>query len=461
VAKIIDLPKLSPTMEEGTLVRWAKNEGDSVDIDELLAEVETDKATMEFRAFDKGTLLKRLIPEGATAKLGQPVAIFGTKGEDITALLAQVQSAGAAKPAPAEAKKPVPEAKATEEKAAPKAEAKAETPAAPTPPPARPRAPSGPAPSSVQGGGGIAGVILLPVLRAEDAAASGGGAGGPSSPRVRRIARERGIALEAIRGTGEHGRITVTDVERAPVTPAGPRALASAASAARPEDTIKPASQMRKVIARRLTESKQNVPHFYLEADLDVEGLVDLREQLNDGLEKDQKISINDLLIRACANALREVPASNASWIDGNIVLHNRVDVSMAVAIEDGLVTPVIRDADLKTIRAIAAESKELAGRARAKKLKPEEMQGGTFSISNLGMFGIDRFSAVINPPEGMILAVGMTRDTPVVKNGAVVPGKKCAVTLSCDHRVVDGALGAQFLKALRAIVEKPVKILA
>jgi pyruvate dehydrogenase E2 component (dihydrolipoamide acetyltransferase) len=460
VAKIIDLPKLSPTMEEGTLVRWAKNEGDSVDIDELLAEVETDKATMEFRAFDRGTLLKRLIPEGATAKLGQPVAIFGTKGEDISALLAQVQSTGGgtAKAASGEPKKAAAEApKTPEEKPATQVAAKSE--AASGPPP-RPRAPSGPAASYVQGGGGLAGVILLPVRR-DEAAEPGAGASGPSSPRVRRIARERGIALESIRGTGERGRITVSDVERAPVAVAGARAVPGAAAAARPEDTIKPASQMRKVIARRLTESKQTVPHFYLEADLDVEALVSLREQLNDGLEKDAKISINDLLIRACANALREVPASNASWIDGNIVLHNRVDVSMAVAIEDGLVTPVIRDADLKTIRAIAAESKELAARARGKKLKPEEMQGGTFSISNLGMYGIDRFSAVINPPEGMILAVGMTRDVPVVKNGAVVPGKKCAVTLSCDHRVVDGALGAQFLKALRAIVEKPVKILA
>jgi pyruvate dehydrogenase E2 component (dihydrolipoamide acetyltransferase) len=217
---------------------------------------------------------------------------------------------------------------------------------------------------------------------------------------------------------------------------------------------------MRKTIARRLVESKQTVPHFYLEAELDVEALLSLREQMNDGLDKGAKISVNDLFIKACALALNAVPASNASWVDGNIVQHRRVDISVAVAVDDGLVTPVVRDADRKTVSTISSEVRELAARARSKKLKPEEMQGGVFSISNLGMFGIDRFAAVINPPEGMILAVGQARDVAVVKGGSLVPGKRCSVTLSCDHRVVDGALGAQFLQALRALIERPVKVL-
>ncbi len=459
MAKIIELPKLSPTMEEGTLVRWAKNEGDPVDIDEVVAEVDTDKATMEFRAFDRGTLLKRLVAEGTTLKLGEPVAIFGTPGEDITALLAQVAKGSApAPPKPAETPAP---ATASAPAAAIAAEpATAKVSAAP-PAVTVARVPSGPAQSWIHGEAGRAGIVLLPVRKAAGDAETVGRASAaplPSSPRVRKIARERGIPLEVVRGTGDRGRITVEDIERAP-TPSG--SAASRAVAKRAEDTIRPASQMRKAIARRLTESKRDVPHFYLEADLDVEALLALREQLNDGVDKEAKVSINDLFVRACALALREVPTSNASWIDGTIVVRGNVDVSLAVAVDDGLVTPVLRDADTKSIRTIAAETKDLAVRARAKKLRLEEMQGGTFSLSNLGMYGVDRFSAVINPPEGMILAVGATRDVPVVKAGAIVPGLRCAVTLSCDHRVVDGALGATFLKALRALVERPVKILA
>jgi pyruvate dehydrogenase E2 component (dihydrolipoamide acetyltransferase) len=451
VAKIIDLPKLSPTMEEGTLVRWAKNEGDAVDVDDLLAEVETDKATMEFRSFDRGTLLKKLVPAGATAKLGQPVAIFGAPGEDVSALQAQV--AGAAAPA------------AAPSAPAPAVEAPAPTPSAPAPAVAAPapapvRAAGAPASPIMEPTAGVAGVVLLPSRPAPGAApAVVGKPGGPASPRVRRLARERGVGLEAIVGTGAHGRITAQDVERGVQAPSA--AAPAAALAARAEDTVRPASQMRKTIARRLTEAKRDVPHFYLEADLDVEALVALREQLNEGVEKDARVSINDLLIRACALALREVPASNASWIDGNIVEHHRVDISVAVAIDDGLVTPVVRDADRKSVRTISAEVRDLAARARAKKLKLEEMQGGVFSISNLGMHGVDRFSAVIIPPEGMILAVGATRDVPVVRAGQIVPGKRCSVTLSCDHRVVDGALGAVYLKALRALVERPLRILA
>lgn len=433
MAKIIDLPKLSPTMEEGTLVRWLKAEGDSIAVDDLLAEVETDKATMEFRSFDKGTLLKKLVPEGTVTRLGQPVAIFGAPGEDFTALLAQVGLGPAPVAAPAT---PV---------AAPAAPVTAPVQTDTRPPPAGPVV-GAPAASAVAGEQGVAGVILA-----------------PTSPRVRRLARERDLDLDAVRGTGPRGRVTEGDLD-APQAAAVDREAARAAALAAvvgPGDTVLDASPMRRTIARRLTEAKQTVPHFYLEADLDVEALAALRAELNAAAESPEaKVSFNDLLLRASALALRAVPESNASWIDGKVVRYGRVDISVAVAIDDGLVTPVVRDADKLSVGQIARVVKELAGRARARKLKPEEMQRGTFSVSNLGMFGIDRFAAVINPPEGMILAVGSVRDVPVVKGGAVVPGKRCAVTLSCDHRVVDGALGARFLQALRTLVEQPLRIL-
>jgi pyruvate dehydrogenase E2 component (dihydrolipoamide acetyltransferase) len=448
VAKIIELPKLSPTMEEGTLVRWSRKEGDAVGVDDLLAEVETDKATMEFRSFDKGTLLKVLIPEGTVAKLGQPVAIFGEPGEDISALLASVGAAPAksepAKSEPAKSEpaksEPVMEAapvgpaaaRATRAPAVEAIEPKPATPSSeqPTRPPST-RPAGSPGDAAVKGERGVAGAILA-----------------PSSPRVRRLARERALDLDAVPGSGAHGRVTEADVAR-------PKALAL-----RPGDVARPASSMRKVIARRLVESKQTVPHFYLEADLDVEALVTLREQVNQGSTPETKVSVNDLLLRACALALRAVPEANSSWIDGQVVQYDRADISVAVSIEEGLLTPVLRDADRLSLGALAKATKELVAKARARKLTPEEMTGGTFSLSNLGMFQIDRFAAVINPPESMILAVGAVREVPVVKAGAVVPGKRCAVTLSCDHRVVDGALGAKWLLALRGLVENPVRIL-
>lgn len=432
MAKIIELPKLSPTMEEGTLVRWSRKEGDAVGVDDLLAEVETDKATMEFRSFDKGTLLKMLVAEGAVLKLGQPVAILGAPGEDISALLASVGAAPPAKAAPAKeapAIEPGPaqaSARATQAPAVPNSEQ-------PTRPPST-KPDGAPGDAAVRGERGVAGAILA-----------------PSSPRVRRIARERAVDLDAVPGSGERGRVTEGDLAR----PSAPKALVL-----REGDVARSASSMRKVIARRLVESKQTVPHFYLEADLDVEALLILREQVNQGAAPEAKVSVNDLLLRACALALRAVPEANASWIDGQIVQYDRVDVSVAVTIEDGLLTPVLRGADKLSLAGVAKATKELVAKARARKLTPEEMTGGTFSLSNLGMFQIDRFAAVINPPESMILAVGAARDVPVVKAGAVVPGKRCAVTLSCDHRVVDGALGAKWLMALRALVESPVRIL-
>jgi pyruvate dehydrogenase E2 component (dihydrolipoamide acetyltransferase) len=480
MAKILDMPKLSPTMEEGVLQVWHKKEGDPVEVDDLLAEVETDKATMEFRAFDKGTLLKQLVPEGTTVSLGQPVAILGKQGEDIASLLAKAGTASKSASASASASTPA---------------------RAPSPAQAQEGKPTGtedvdeatrpePAPHTARTGGNGAPPSAGPVTRGslltrterepeEEAPQPGGRV--LASPYVRKVARERGIDLSRASGTGDHGRITPGDLEslggrgdggaRAaqPETKLARVAPSPLAAPGLTAPEAKPLSPMRKAIARRLTQSKQTVPHFYLTIDVDADALVRLREGINtelasskggDGADKPLKVSLNDLLIKACATALVHVPECNAQYTDEALLFHNRVDISVAVAVPDGLVTPVVRNADQKSIVAIAREVRDLASRARAKKLKPEEMSDGTFSISNLGMFGIDEFAAVINPPEGAILAVGQVRDEPVVRSGAVVPGKKLAMTLSCDHRVVDGAVGAAFLAELRALIEHPMRIL-
>jgi pyruvate dehydrogenase E2 component (dihydrolipoamide acetyltransferase) len=476
MAKILDMPKLSPTMEEGVLSAWHKKEGDTVDIDDLLAEVETDKATMEFRSFDKGTILKVLVQAGANVKLGQPVAILGEKGEDIGALVGQAGGAPAAaapKPAEKAAEKPAEPAQATKP---------AEAPADETRGPDATRNPRFTLPAAAPKV--TSGSVLTRTERESAVFAEANGGGRVlASPYVRKTARDRGIDLVGIHGSGPGGRIQPEDLDGAKARPAGnvtqPSAVVrmpatlptpttgSASRLAQPE--ARPLSMMRKTIARRLTESKQTVPHFYLTIDVESSALLALREQINAQLasgakkaetEKPLKVSVNDLLIKACATALRRVPECNAQFTADAILVHSRVDISVAVAVPDGLVTPIVRDADRKSVVAIAEEVRELAGRARAKKLKPEEMQDGTFSISNLGMFGIDEFSAVINPPEGAILAVGQSRDEPVVKDGQVVAGKKMAMTLSCDHRVVDGAVGASFLAELRALIENPLRIL-
>ncbi len=453
MAKILEMPKLSPTMEEGVLAVWHKNEGDAVGVDDLLAEVETDKATMEFRAFDSGTLLKRLVDAGADVKLGQPVAILGNKGEDISALLATAQSAQAAAPkaAPPEAKKETREPGEAPQQAeksasvAPKPAGEAVKPAVIARPPRL-----------------LDRTEYLPEPVLPPSSASGNAL---ASPFVRKTARDRGIDLSGIAGSGPHGRIVASDLN----APA-PRASVEPPLSSLGDAEVRPLSQMRKTIARRLTESKQTVPHFYLNIDADVGALVELREQINLDLitkselnspdKKPLKISVNDLLIKATALALKQVPECNAQFRSDAIVIHRRIDISVAVAVPDGLLTPVVRDADKKSVIAIATEVRELAARAKTKKLAPEEMQNGTFSISNLGMFGVDSFAAVINPPEGAILAVGQVRDEPIVQAGAVVPGRRMGLTLSCDHRVVDGAVGAAFLAALRALIEHPTRIL-
>jgi pyruvate dehydrogenase E2 component (dihydrolipoamide acetyltransferase) len=415
MAKIIGLPKLSPTMEEGTLVAWTKKEGDEVEVDDLLAEVETDKATMEFRSFDRGVLLKILVPEGETLEPDVPVAIIGKAGEDISELLAKLDSGAEPEPGPAPAPEPT-----SAQGSAPGPEPAAET------APALEKAPAH-------------GERII------------------SSPLVRQMARKRDIDLGEVRGTGPRGRIIKRDLESYDASASAGTRVHGERLAPR----VEKASSMRRTIARRLTESKQTVPHYYLTIDVDIGPLADAREAMNTELAVDgRKVSLNDLIVKAASVALRRVPEVNVSWMEREIHHHQVVDISVAVAIEEGLMTPVIRDADRKGVAEIADEIRDLVARAREKKLQPEEMIGGTLSISNLGMFGIEEFAAVINPPEGAILAVGTLRDEPVVRRGSIVPGRRMRFTMSCDHRVIDGATGARFLAAFKRIVENPLTML-
>jgi pyruvate dehydrogenase E2 component (dihydrolipoamide acetyltransferase) len=490
MAKILDMPKLSPTMEEGVLSTWHKKEGDAVEVDDLLAEVETDKATMEFRAFDKGTLLKILVEPGTLVKLGQAVAVLGNAGEDVSALVA---GAGGAKQ---EAASQNSEEKTPEEKRpAEKQETKSNE-APPVSPTMHPptQTTANIASKTTTPKRASSGSMLDRTERGREvSAAASTDANGDrvmASPYVRKVARDRGIDLHGAKGSGPGGRIVAEDLdvfastERHPGDTSSPKVAVRANGDAAPtamtlaknlaEPESRPLSMMRKTIARRLVESKRNVPHFYLTIDVDAGKLAAFREEVNrefepkandkEQTEKPLRVSLNDLLIKAVATALVRVPECNAQFSDDAILIHRRVDISVAVAIADGLVTPVIRNADQKSVVAIAREVRDLAGRARNKKLKLEEMQDGTFSISNLGMFGIDSFAAVINPPEGAILAIGQTRDEPIVKHGENGPeiaiGKKLAMTLSCDHRVIDGAVGAAFLAELRTLIEHPMRVL-
>lgn len=468
MAQIIGLPKLSPTMEEGVLVRWTKKEGDKVSPGDLVAEVETDKANMDFNIEDDGVLLKFLVKEGETVKLGAPVAIIGKAGEDVSKLVEQAKSqtggaapAAKAEPAPA-AKKEAPAAQAAPKQAAPAAK-----PAPAKPAPAAPAAPKPAAKPADKPAAAPAGGKLL------------------ASPLAKSLAIELGIDLRTVTGSGPGGRIVERDVraaadgggsnghaqqargEEAPAEEAheepAQQETAIAVRTARQmvpdaegDYTDQPASNMRKRIAARLTEAKRDVPHFYLQRELDAAALLGFRARLNDLLGDKGKVSVNDLVIKAVALALRRVPACNAAWEGDAIRMFHRVHVGVAVAIEEGLVTPVIRDADQKGIGSIAAEVRDLADRAKKRQLKAHEITGSTFSVSNLGMMGIERFTAIINPPEAGILAVGAVRDVPVVKDGQVVAGKRMTVSMSCDHRVIDGALGAKWLQAFAELIEKP-----
>ena len=427
------MPALSPTMTEGNVTKWLKKEGDEVHSGDVLAEIETDKATMEFEAVDDGRLGKILVPEGAEGiKVNQPIAVLLGEGEDASAL-DQI------------AEKPTTPA------------------AAPTTIAAEPQ----------------------PMTQPSVARSSSGNGRIFASPLARRMAQQAGLDLAAITGSGPQGRIVKADIEAAlsaergapapaagrPVAqpqpgpaapPAAPAVLSKErvlALAGNPPYTERPLTAMRRVIARRLTESKQTVPHFYLTVDCEIDELLKFRAELN-GKSDAYRISVNDFVIRAAALALRQVPAANASWSDEAILLWDTVDIAVAVALEDGLITPIVKQADRKGLATIANETKDLAARARAGKLKLEEFQGGTFSISNLGMFGVRDFAAVINPPHGGILAVGAGEQRPVVKNGALAIATVMSCTLSCDHRAVDGAVGAQFLAAFKKLVEDPLTML-
>jgi pyruvate dehydrogenase E2 component (dihydrolipoamide acetyltransferase) len=427
------MPALSPTMTEGNLTKWLKKEGDEVHSGDVLAEIETDKATMEFEAVDDGRVGKILVPEGAQGiKVNQPIAVLLGEGEDASAIAKF--SAASAKPATA----------------------------------------SEPSPTAEK----------IPVAQPSGGTDRGGNGRIFASPLARRMAQLAGLDLSGITGSGPQGRIVKADVEAAlsatrgaptamptrpaaapqtpPAAPVPSPALSKErvlALAGNPPYTERPLTAMRRVIARRLTESKQTVPHFYLTVDCEIDELLKFRAELN-AKSDTYRISVNDFVIRAAALALRQVPAANASWSDEAILLWDSVDVAVAVALDDGLITPIVKNADRKGLATIANETKDLAVRARGGKLKLEEFQGGTFSISNLGMFGVRDFAAVINPPHGGILAVGAGEQRPVVKDGAIAIATVMSCTLSCDHRAVDGAVGAQFLAAFKKLIEDPLTML-
>ena len=427
MATNILMPALSPTMTEGTLARWLKKEGETIKAGDVIAEIETDKATMEVEAVDEGVLGKILVAAGSeNVAVNAPIAILVEPGEAVP------DSAPAAPaPKPAAAPEPV---------------------AAPAPAAAAPAAPA--------------------------AETTGHSERVFASPLARRMAQQAGIDLATLKGSGPNGRIVKADIDAArgsapeaaapaPKAPAAaPPAQAAAAPAApitAPHDAI-PHSSMRKVIAKRLQAAKQTIPHFYLSMDVELDALLKLRAELNAQSPKEGpgafKLSVNDLIIKAVAVALRRVPAANASFTEEAMIRYHDVDISVAVAIPDGLITPIIRKADQKGLAAISNEMKDLAARAKAGKLKPDEFQGGSFSISNLGMYGISSFSAIINPPQGGILAIGAGEKRPVVKGEQIAIATMMTVTLSCDHRVVDGAVGAEFLAAFKSIVERPLGLM-
>jgi len=451
MATKVVMEALSPTMEEGRLVKWLKNEGDAVKTGDILAEVETDKAIMELVARSDGVMRKRIANEGDSSPVGTLLAIIGTADENIDALVG-----GAAKPAtPVAAPAPdaSPQAGAPAPESAPQGTEAAQQPAAPRSAPPTMVQPPLPATGS-SGFGAVSSSVA--------ASAPSDGKRSRSSPLARRIASERGIELSQVHGSGPGGRIIKKDIESAVKTPP-----ASSRAAAAPKKAPRfitrdgdyqdiPNTQIRKTIARRLAESIGPIPTYYLTAEFDAGRAADMRAQLKE-LGDDYKVSFNDIVIKAVANALSEHPEVNAWWMGDHIRHFNRVHVAMAVAIPDGLITPVIFDADRKGIGQIGAEARDLAEKARQRKLTPEQYTGSTFSVSNLGMFGIDQFTAIINPPEAGILAVGGVETKPVVIDGEIVVRQRMRVTMSCDHRVIDGATGAKFLQTVKRNFENPL----
>jgi pyruvate dehydrogenase E2 component (dihydrolipoamide acetyltransferase) len=422
MAEIIRMPKLSDTMTEGVVAEWHKKIGDTVKSGELLADIETDKATMEFESFQEGTLLYIGVEKGKTAPVDSILAIVGKQGEDIKAL---IESDKKAAPAPA-AETPAPAA------SAPAAEAKKEEPAkTETPAPVA----QAPAPK----------VAAVPPKTSNDGRFK-------VSPLAKKLAGDKNINLSFIKGTGDAGRVIKRDIENYQGGGASNIVLEESYS-------DEPVTQMRKTIARRLVESKFSAPHFYLTMEIEMDEMIKAREAIN-MVAAPVKISYNDLVIKAVAIALRENPRVNASWRGDFIRYSNHIHIGMAVAVEDGLLVPVIRFADSKTLSQISVESKDFAQKAKSKKLQPADWEGNTFTISNLGMFGIDAFTAIINPPDACILAIGGIHETPVVRDGKVVPGHIMKVTMSCDHRAVDGATGSAFLQTFKQLMENPVILL-
>jgi pyruvate dehydrogenase E2 component (dihydrolipoamide acetyltransferase) len=451
------MPALSPTMEKGNLAKWLKKEGDKVRSGDVIAEIETDKATMEVEAVDEGTIAKILVPEGTQdVPVNNVIAVLAGDGEDVKAAASGGGAMSKSAPSP------------QREEGAGSAAAQAPTPtpqpskSAPSPLPAEERSP--------------------PKAAGEGAPQANGHARIFSSPLARRLAKEAGIELSRIEGSGPHGRIVARDVERvksgkglkAPAAmPAGAPAIAPAMSDKQIlslfEDgsyEIVPHDNMRRTIAQRLTASIQNVPHFYLTMDCDIGRLLAAREDINASAPKDKekkplyKLSVNDFVIKAMAIALQRVPNANVSWTEGGMLKHRHSDVGVAVAMPGGLITPIIRKAETKSLSTISSEMKDFAARARARKLKPEEYQGGTTAVSNLGMYGIKDFTAVINPPHATILAVGASEERAVVRGGKIEAAHIMSVTLSCDHRAVDGALGAELIGAFKTLIENPVMMI-
>ena len=417
MAIVINMPRLSDTMTEGVVAKWHVKVGDAITEGKLLAEIETDKATMDFEAFpgQEGTLLHIGVGEGEASPVDTILAVIGAKGEDISALLAGAP----AEPAPA------PAAVAVEVREAPAPVA------APAPAPAPAATPAPTADHRVK-----------------------------ASPLAKSLAAEKGVDLRAVTGSGEGGRIVKRDIETAATASAATPSAAPTAAVSYPssgyQDT--PISQMRKTIAKRLSESKFTAPHFYLTMSVDMDAAIEARQALN--ASGDHKISFNDLVVKAVAKGLKKHPAVNSAWLGDVIRTNYDVHVGVAVAVEDGLLVPVVRHADAKSLTQISAEVKDFAQRAKTKKLQPMDWEGNTFTISNLGMFGIDQFTAIVNPPDSCILAVGGIQSVPVVKNGQVVPGNIMKLTLSCDHRVVDGATGSAFLNSVKAFLESPVTMM-
>ena len=396
MAEIVRMPKLSDTMTDGVVAAWHKKVGDKVKSGDLLAEIETDKATMEFESFQEGVLLYIGVEKGKSAPVNSILAILGKEGEDVKSILA------------AEEAKPIVTTTVAEEKKT------------------EPEQP-------------IAVVKDEPVVTSD--------ARIKASPLAKSIAKEKGINLAAVQGTGDGGRIIKRDVETHQSTSSFVRAVESFTEVS--------VSQMRKTIARRLSESKFTAPHFYLTMEINMDQVMQTRKALNESLN--EKISVNDFVIKASSMSLKKNPNVNSSWLGDKIRYNNHVHIGVAVAIPDGLVVPVIRFADTKTLSQISSEVKQYAQKAKDKKIQPEDMQGNTFSISNLGMYGIEEFTAIINPPDACIMAVGGIKQVPVIKEGVVVPGNVMKVTLSCDHRVVDGATGAEFLRTFKQMLENPL----